>query len=237
MIREQEIRTGLLTGEAGLIRLKQARVAVVGLGGVGGYALEALARAGVGHLTIVDFDTVQLSNINRQLIADRQSVGRSKTELFRQRIALIDPETQVTVHNVFAEKNNFPDILTDCDYLVDAIDSLEAKTDLLEYAYDKGLKTIAVFGAGNRLDASRIQVSDISKSHGCPLAKRVRKALRERGINNGIRVVFSAEEPIPAKLELPPSDVKRPIGSISYMPAIMGLRAAAELIRIILSDE
>lgn len=234
MIRAQDQRTGLLIGDAGLAKLYQAKVAIIGLGGVGGYALEAIARAGIGQLTIVDYDVVQLSNLNRQLIANHQTVGLVKTELFRKRILEINPDAQVTVHKIFVSRENQAEILQSCDYLIDAIDSLEAKIDLLEFAYRNGIKTVAVFGAGNRLDPSQIQCLDISKSHGCPLARRVRKALRERGINTGIRVVFSAEEPIKAQMELSPITAKQPIGSISYMPAMMGLRAAGELIRMIL---
>ena len=237
MNREQDSRTRQLIGDVGLEKLSCAKVAVIGLGGVGGYAVEALTRAGIGHLTIVDSDTVQITNINRQIIANHQVLGIAKTELFRQRLLEINPDLQLTVHNVFADKSNFPDLLNGCEYLLDAIDSLEAKIDLLEYVYRNDIKTIAVFGAGNRLDPQKIQCKDIAESSGCPLAKRVRKALRDRGISTGIAVVFSNEEPILnaeyASDNLPTAG-KRPIGSISYMPAMMGLRAAAEVIRMIL---
>ncbi|HRY83797.1 MAG TPA: tRNA threonylcarbamoyladenosine dehydratase [Candidatus Cloacimonadota bacterium] len=237
MSREQDIRTELLLGAEGLAKLYSASVAVVGLGGVGGYALEALVRAGVGRLTIVDFDVVQLSNINRQLIADHQSVGLAKTELFQRRIREINPDAQVNVCNVFINKENCAEVLSGCGYLLDAIDCLEAKTDLLEFAFLNHIQAVTVFGAGRRLDPFRIQTGDISKTHGCPLARRTRKALRDRGISSGIKAVFSTEEPLAAIREAAPSTSRQPIGSISYMPAIMGLRAAAELIRIIIRDE
>lgn len=239
-MREKDVRTAILLGEDGIECLRQASVAVVGLGGVGGYAAEAIARAGARRIVLVDFDLVQGSNINRQLIATTETIGISKAELFRGRISSIDPEIEIVACEVFADATNYAEVLSGVDYLIDAIDSLEAKIGLLEYAYHHGISAVSVFGAGNRLDPSYIRSADLAETAGCPLARRVRKALRERGIVTGIRAVFSIEQPLQAKYSLPLDESNRgkarPIGSISYMPGIMGLWAASELIRIILRD-
>lgn len=237
-MREQDQRTALLIGEAGIHKLREARVVVVGLGGVGGYAVEALVRAGIGKLTLVDFDTVQESNLNRQIIAEHDSIGLAKTDLFEQRAIRLNPQVRLNIHSLFADQSNFAEFLHEGMFLVDAIDSLEAKVGLLEYAFGKAIPCVSVFGAGNRLDPSKIRSGDLSESSGCPLGRRVRKALRERGVTTGIRVVYSIEEPLPSisnqDRQADSTTQKSPIGSISYMPGIMGLWAASEIIRIIL---
>lgn len=237
-MREKDLRTAILIGEAGIQALRSTSIAIVGLGGVGGYTAEAIARAGAKKLIIVDFDRVQESNINRQIIAMSTNIGRQKTDLIRERIHLIDPEIEVIARDVFASCENYAEVLGDAEFLVDAIDSIEAKIGLLEYAYHQGLGVVSVFGAGNRLDPSFIRTGDISQSSGCPLAKRVRKALREKGIVSGIRSVYSLEQPIAPKFiseETKQQPGKaRTIGSIAYMPGIMGLTAASEIIRMIL---
>lgn len=239
MIREQDQRTALLIGEEALDKLKEAHVAVIGLGGVGGYALEALVRAGVGQITIVDFDRVQTTNINRQIIASHETIGQLKTDLFQNRIRKINPQLHLTVHNVFLDTRNQDGILAEVDYVLDAIDNVQSKVDLLEYCYENGKQVVSVFGAGRRQDPSQIRAGDISKSSVCPLARVVRKALRERGITNEIRCVWSEEEAL-SSIQVEPAQTddiqSKAIGSISYMPAIMGLWAAAELIRIIRTD-
>ena len=239
MIREQDQRTALLIGEEALDKLKEAHVAVIGLGGVGGYALEALVRAGVGQITIVDFDRVQTTNINRQIIANHETIGQLKTDLFQDRIRKINPRMHLTVHSVFVNAQNQDVILSDPDYVLDAIDSVQSKVDLLEYCYENGKQVVSVFGAGRRQDPSQIRAGDISKSSVCPLARVVRKALRERGITRGIRCVWSEEEahnPVQAEPAKTEDSQLGAIGSISYMPGIMGLWAAAELLRTIRTD-
>ncbi len=229
-------RTEMLLGSDGVRRLSSARVIVFGVGGVGGYAVEALARAGVGHIELVDSDRVSVSNINRQIIATHNTVGMYKTEAMRERILSINPETQVICHSIFFDENqrNVFDF-SRYDYVIDAIDSLSAKVELITAAHEAGTKTISAMGAGNKLDPTRFEVSDISKTTVCPLARAVRIALRKRGINH-LKVVYSKEDPV-----VPPevSDgVKRRVpGSISFVPSVMGLIIAGEVIKDIAIKE
>lgn len=229
-MENQNIRTEMLLGEEGVLRLKNARVAIFGVGGVGGYAAEAIARSGVGHIILIDSDRVSLSNINRQIIATHNTVGEFKTEAMRERILSINPECDVVCHSIFFDegvKDSF-DFLS-YDYVVDAIDSLSAKIQLIESAHTAGCKIISAMGAGNKLDPTMFEVSDISKTTVCPLARAVRIALRKRGINH-LKVVYSKEDPV-----IPPevSDgVKRRVpGSISFVPSVMGLIIAGEVIK------
>ena len=222
-------RTEMLIGKDGVERLKNSRVAVFGVGGVGGYAVEALARAGVGDITIVDSDRVALSNINRQIIATHESVGKYKCEVMRERILSINPEAKVTVHNIFfsEEAKSLFDFST-YDYIVDAIDSLSSKLALIILAKECGVPIISAMGAGNKLDPTRFEVSDISKTTVCPLAKAVRIALRKRGINH-LKVVYSKEEPV-LKNNLDEEGNRVP-ASISFVPSVMGLIIAGEVIK------
>ena len=229
-MENQNIRTEMLLGEEGVERLENARVAIFGVGGVGGYAAEAIARAGVGHITLIDSDRVSLSNINRQIIATHNTVGEFKTEAMRERILSINPKACVVCHSVFFDesiKDSFD--FSSYDYVVDAIDSLSAKIQLIESAHTAGCKIISAMGAGNKLDPTMFEVSDISKTTVCPLARAVRIALRKRGINH-LKVVYSKEEPV-----IPPevSDgVERRVpGSISFVPSVMGLIIAGEVIK------
>lgn len=179
----------------GYDRLKGARVAVFGIGGVGGYAVEALARAGVGSLVLVDSDTVSVSNINRQIIATTDTVGRYKTETARERIYQINPECKVETHELFFTADN-KDIFdfSAYDYVIDAIDSLSSKIELITAAKSQGTKIISAMGAAGKLDPTRFKVADISKTAVCPLARAVRLELRKRGINH-LKVVYSDEPP------------------------------------------
>ncbi|MDZ4120849.1 MAG: tRNA threonylcarbamoyladenosine dehydratase [Candidatus Cloacimonadaceae bacterium] len=241
---DQFNRTGLLIGADGLEKLKQSRVAVIGLGGVGSYAVEALVRAGVGSFLIVDFDVVNLTNLNRQLLALHNTIGKSKVDVMLERILSINPQVEVEIQNVFCAQENRHEIIKDVDYIIDAIDSLGPKIGLIEYAIKNELKIISVMGAGNRLDPSKICITDISKSHNCPLAKRVRKFLRRRGVNGGFPCVFSSESAIvPDEDEDTPDEIiihrgreRKTVGSISYMPAIMGMMAASWVIREIINN-
>ncbi len=242
---DQFNRTKLLIGDSGFQKLQSARVAIIGLGGVGSYACEALVRAGVSRFLIVDFDVVNLTNLNRQLLALHRSIGSSKTELMKQRMLEINPSIDIEIQNVFCAQENRHSIIRDVDYIIDAIDSLGPKIGLLEYAINSGIKIISVMGAGNRLDPSKIAISDISKSFNCPLAKRVRKFLRRRGINGGFPCVYTSESPIipeddadaPDELIIHRGRERKTVGSISYMPSIMGMMAASWVIRELIKTD
>ena len=229
-MNEQHSRTEMLIGTEGVEKLQNSRVIIFGVGGVGGYAAEALARAGVGHIELVDSDCVALSNINRQIIATHNTVGMYKTEAMRDRIATINPECRVVCHSIFFDNDtkcqfNF----TNYDYVIDAIDSLGAKIELIASAYESGTPIISAMGAGNKLDPTLFEVSDISKTTVCPLARAVRIALRKRGINH-LKVVYSKEEPV-VPLEVSDGERRRVPASISFVPSVMGLILAGEVVK------
>lgn len=240
----QFTRTEILLSTAQVQSLHSFRVAVIGLGGVGSYACEALARAGIGRFLIVDFDVVNLSNLNRQLLALHSTLEQDKTTLMSQRLKDVNPNAEVTVVNQFLAQENREQILTDIDFIVDAIDSLGPKIGLIEFAVKRGIKIVSVMGAGNRLDPTQVHISPLSKSWNCPLAKRVRKFLHRRNVNVDIPVIYSSEKPLKPEVE---TDSKADeiimfrgrqrvtIGSISYMPAIMGMMAASYVIRDLLN--
>ncbi|MDD4806733.1 MAG: tRNA threonylcarbamoyladenosine dehydratase [Candidatus Cloacimonetes bacterium] len=238
-------RTELLIGSEGLQKLKECTVAVVGLGGVGSYAAEALCRAGIGHFILIDFDTVGPTNLNRQLLATSQTIGKPKTELMRQRILDINPEARIICHQSFIDQENRAQLLEGADYIIDAIDSLGPKIGLLEYLAKSERKLISVMGAGNRMDPSQIHIAKLKQSHQCPLARRVRKFLRRRGVEGNFPCVYSSEAALIPDPEIE-SDTeliiergrqRQTIGSISYMPAIMGMMAASWVINSILKGE
>lgn len=229
-MKEQHIRTEMMLGEDGVKRLFAARVAVFGVGGVGGYAAEALARAGVGHITLIDSDKVSVSNINRQIIATHDTVGMYKTEAMRDRILSINPEADVECFNIFFDDSTKGQLdFTKYDYIIDAIDSLGAKIELIVTATNAGVKIISAMGAGNKLDPTRFEVSDISKTTVCPLARAVRIALRKRGINH-LKVVYSTELPTTTP-EVGDENKRRVPGSLSFVPSVMGLILAGEVIK------
>lgn len=229
-------RAELLLGEEGIRRLRGARVAVFGIGGVGSFAAEALARGGVGHMALIDGDTVSLTNINRQLIATQKTVGRLKTEVMAERIREICPETEIVEYPVVygAENRDLLDFAS-YDYIVDAIDTVTSKLMLIEEAKKAGTEVISCMGTGNKLDPTRFEVVDISKTSVCPLAKVMRKELKDRGIK-GVKVVYSKELPIkPADSE---ETGKRQIpGSLSFVPPVAGMILAGEVIRHIAGVE
>ena len=219
----------MLLGSAALEKLNNSTVAVFGVGGVGGYAVEALARSGVGEIHLIDSDRVALSNINRQIIATHDTVGQYKTEAMRQRILSINPDAKVFCYNLFFDES------TKCqfdfikfDYVIDAIDSLSAKVELIATAKESGCEIISAMGAGNKLDPTLFEVADISKTSVCPLARAVRIALRKRGINH-LKVVYSKEEPV-VKNNLDENGNRVP-ASISFVPSVMGLIIAGEVIK------
>lgn len=237
-------RTALLVGETALQKLTEARVCVIGLGGVGSYAAEALARAGIGFFTLIDFDVVGETNLNRQIIALRDTIGQPKVEVMRQRILAINPEIKVVCHQVFLDSENRAELLAGSDYYIDAIDSLGPKIGLLEYAVRGNLKIVSIMGAGNRLDPCKVELTSVKKSYNCPLARRVRKFLGRRGIKADFPCVWSSELPLrPEEDENSSEEVilqrgrqRRTVGSLSYLPAIMGLTAASWVIREIVSS-
>lgn len=220
-------RTGMLIGTEGLKRLADARVAVFGIGGVGGYVVEALARSGVGTIDLIDHDTVSCSNLNRQIIATEETVGRPKVEVMKERILSINPRAQVNCYPCFylPGKTNLFDF-SDWSYVVDAIDTVTAKLDIVEQAQRAGVPVISCMGTGNKMDASRFEVTDIYKTTVCPLAKVMRRELKKRGIRK-LKVVYSKEEPIKTGVRTP--------GSMSYVPPVAGLLAAGEVIKDLLS--
>ncbi len=227
-------RTEALLGPAAMERLHHARVAVFGIGGVGGYAVEALARSGIGTIDLYDHDTVSLTNINRQILATEATVGRPKVEVAKERILLIDPAATVHAHAMFYGPDTADGIdLTQFDYIIDAVDTVTAKLCLIQRAQEAGVPIISCMGTGNKLDPTALQVSDISKTSGCPLARVMRKELRKRGITK-LKVVWSAEEPIaPAGMAEEAAALgKRQIpGSTAVVPGVAGLILAGEVIR------
>ena len=233
-MNEQFIRTRMLLGDEAMERLQKARVAVFGLGGVGGYTVEALARAGIGQLDLIDSDTVSISNLNRQILATRSTVGMEKTEAARLRVLDINPDCVVRLHNVFytpetADRFDF----TQYDYIVDAIDTVTGKLALVQRAHDAGTPIICCMGTGNKLDAAAFQVADISKTSMCPLARIMRKELGKRGIKH-LKVVYSQEEALtPTGWEEEAAAIgKRQIpGSVSFVPGAAGLILAGEVIK------
>ena len=223
-------RTALLLGEEGVEKLKKARVAVFGVGGVGGYVVEALARSGVGALDLIDKDTVSLSNINRQIIALHSTLGRLKTEVAAERAKDINPDIDVRVHNVFylpetAETFDF----SQYDYVVDAIDTVSGKIALIEQAKRANVPVISSMGAGNKLNPTAFEVADITKTSVCPLARVMRRELKKRGIEH-VKVVYSKEEPLPSSLTDKESGKTIP-GSVAFVPSAVGLILASEVIK------
>lgn len=227
-------RTELLLGSEKLGQLTNAHVLVVGLGGVGAYAAEQLCRAGIGKMTIVDGDVVEESNRNRQLPALISTKGKAKAEVLAARFRDINPEIQLTVINEFIRDEKTIELLSSqhYDYVVDAIDTLSPKVFLIYHAKQLGLNVISSMGAGGKMDPSKIQLSDISKSHSCGLARMVRKRLSRLGIKKGVKVVFSPEEIDDDSIRLEESQNKKStVGTISYMPPLFGCFIASAVIR------
>lgn len=230
-------RTGLLLGREAMEKLKNSRVAVFGIGGVGGHAAEALVRSGIGALDIIDNDTVCETNINRQIIATTKTIGMQKTDVAEARFLEINPEIKIRKHNIFytaetADKFDF----TEYDYIIDAIDTVAGKLALAENAQRAGVPIIASMGAGNKLDPTRFEVADIYKTSVCPLAKVMRRECKKRGIKK-LKCVYSKEEaltPIAEELneEIPEGSSRRQIaGSTAFVPSVAGLIIAGEVIK------
>jgi hesA/moeB/thiF family protein len=234
-------RTELLVKEEGIERLQNANILIVGLGGVGSFAAEFLVRSGIGNLTIVDGDTVDITNINRQLPALNSTIGKNKTDVVAERILDINPEINLKKINEFLEPERMEEILTQekFDYVLDCIDSLSPKLALIITCKRKKIKLVSAMGAGGKTDPSKVMVRDVSKTNNCFLAKQIRKKLKKEQIHKGFRCVFSTEIQDENSLKMTDgSNYKKSFyGTISYMPAIFGLYAAAEVIRFLLKKE
>lgn len=230
-------RTHLLLGSEGIEKLKNAHVLVVGLGGVGAYAAEQICRAGVGRMTIADGDVVEETNRNRQLPALISTTGKPKAEVLAQRFLDINPDLQLTVINEYLKDERMQELIQAApyDYVVDAIDTLSPKTFLIYHCFQRGIPIVSSMGSGGKIDPSKIEIADISKTYNCSLAKMIRKRLHRMGINKGIQVVFSTELVDKDKIILEESENKKStIGTISYMPPIFGCFIASAVIRGIL---
>lgn len=229
---EQFARTEALLGQAAMEKLAHSRVAVFGIGGVGGYVCEALARSGVGELDLIDNDRVCLTNLNRQIIATHKTIGRYKTEVMRERILEINPEAVVRVHQCFflpenAEQFPFPEY----DYVVDAVDTVTAKIELILRAQESGVPVISSMGAGNKLDAGAFRIADIYETKVCPLARVMRRELRKRHVER-LKVVYSEEEPFTPQGQEEGDSVRRAVpGSVAFVPSVAGLLIAGEVVR------
>lgn len=232
-------RTALLLGDEGMKKLKNARVAVFGLGGVGGYVVEALARSGVGALELIDHDTISTTNLNRQLLATAQTVGQSKAEAAKDRVLSINPAAQVTARQEFFGPNTAEDFdFSKYTYVVDAIDTVTGKLALVTAAQTAGVPIISCMGTGNKLDPTKFQIADITKTSVCPLARIMRKECAKRGIRH-LKVLFSTEDPIACSAdaltseELPEGRRALP-GSVAFVPSVAGLIIAGEVIKDII---
>ncbi len=233
-------RTELLLGSDNLDKLAQKNVLVVGVGGVGAYAAEMICRAGVGKITIVDGDTVNPSNINRQLIALNSTLGKSKVEMMKQRLLDINPNLEIIALHEFLRDERTLEVLKNgnFDYVVDAIDTLSPKVFLMYHAKNTGIPVVSSMGAGGKTDPSQIQVKDISKTYNCGLAKAVRKRLHRQGVKKGVKTVFSPELVNPdAVREVEGEENKKSVlGTISYLPAIFGCTIASVVIKDLLES-
>lgn len=221
-------RTRMALGNDAVDRLASKHVAVFGVGGVGGYVVEALVRAGLGEITIIDADTVNETNINRQIIALHSTVGMKKTDAMKARIEDINPDCKVNVYDMFflpdtSEKIDFKNF----DYVADCIDTVTGKLEIIRRCKEDNVSIISSMGTGNKLDASQFEISDISKTSVCPLAKVMRKECKDRGYNN-VKVLFSKEAPVKVGVRTP--------GSLSFVPSVAGLLIAGEIIRDMIKD-
>ena len=235
-MEEQFLRSAMLLGESALERLSRARVAVFGLGGVGGYTVEALARGGVGSLDLIDSDSVSLSNLNRQILATHSTLGIPKVEAAKARVLDINPNCRVTVYPVFYTPETAGQFdFTQYNYIVDAIDTVSAKIAVAEKAREYKIPLISSMGTGNKLHGELFQIGDLSETSVCPLCRVMRRELKKRGIEH-LKVLYSTEKPIPSQApEKGEDEGKRlPPGSISFVPPVAGLLIAGEVVRDLL---
>lgn len=229
-MKEEFSRLNLLIGEERMKKLENSSVIVFGVGGVGGHAVEALARSGVGYIAIVDFDKVEITNINRQLVATHSSIGKSKVEVLKSRLLDINPSIKVeAIEKFYLPENELEFDLEKFDYIVDAIDNMSAKISLISRAHELNVPIISAMGAGNKLDPTKLEVTDIYKTSVDPLAKILRHELRKRGINH-LKVVYSKEEPIKVE-EIKEGNRRSVPGSTAFVPPTMGLILASEVVK------
>ncbi|MGL4762335.1 MAG: tRNA threonylcarbamoyladenosine dehydratase [Sarcina sp.] len=248
MLNEQLVRTQLLIGEEGIEKLQNSKVIVFGVGGVGSFATEALTRTGIGTIIIVDNDTVDISNLNRQIHATRETVDKVKVEVMKDRMLLINPECNVITKQVFLTADNMSEVIpSDVDYVIDAIDSVTSKLALAEYCYKNDIKIIASMGTGNKLDPSQFKVADIHKTNVCPLARVMRNELKKRRVKK-LKVVYSEELPI--KPQSPQVDAPKKVegeditrlskrqspGSMSFVPGVAGMILASQVVRDLIEE-
>lgn len=245
-------RTQLLLGQEAMEKLASKRVAIFGIGGVGGYVCESLVRTGIGHFDIVDDDKVCLTNLNRQIIATRSTVGKDKVEVMKERMLDINPKADINVHKCFFLPENADDFpFEEYDYVVDAVDTVTAKIEIIMRCQEKGVPVISCMGAGNKLDPSRFRVADIYKTTMCPLAKVMRREMKKRGVKK-LKVVFSDEKPVtpledmsiscksncicPPGAERKCTDRRAIPGSTAFAPAVAGLILASEVVKDLVEE-
>ncbi|WP_119342555.1 tRNA threonylcarbamoyladenosine dehydratase [Facilibium subflavum] len=233
-------RTSILVNDTGLAALKKSHILLAGVGGVGSFAAEALARTGIGQITLIDHDVVSASNLNRQLVALNSNIGQKKAQIMKTRILDINPECKVNIIDEFIRPDDMSTVFNKpYDFVIDAIDSLSCKVAFVRSAHEKGYKVISSMGAGGKIDPTRIQVADIYKTSICKLARVMRIRLRRQKVKKGVLAVFSTEKPI---APLPPEPVpgqgrdRAVNGTISYMPALFGLTIAGEVIKRIIAE-
>ena len=232
-MEDWQAREELLIGKDNIDKLKNATVAVFGCGGVGSYVVEALARAGIGNFVLVDKDVVDVTNINRQLVADFSTIGRDKVEVEKERILRVNPDAKVEIYKEFyCEENKDKLIREDYTYIVDAIDSVSSKLSLIITAHEKNVKIISAMGMGNKLDPTQIEISDIRQTSVCPLAKTIRKQLRANRINH-LNVVYSRE--LPNRFDKS-EEHRRTTASISFVPSVGGLIIASQIVRDLIDE-
>ncbi len=234
MIPEQHSRTVLLLGEEGFKKLQNAHVLIVGLGGVGGYAAEQLARAGIGKLTLIDADIVNESNLNRQIIALHSTIGKNKTDILEARLKDINPELVLKTNRVFITHENIDALVQDIkpDYVVDAVDTLMPKVNLINTCLKYNIPLVSSMGAGGKFNPEKVHIADIADTYNCGLARMLRKRLHKFGIRTGFKAIFSSEKVKPEHIIIEESKNKKTnVGTISYMPAVFGLFCASVVIQ------
>ena len=229
-------RTKIVIGQDGIDLLRNANILVFGIGGVGSYVVEGLVRAGIGNLTIVDFDTVDITNINRQIPALHSTIGMNKTDVLEKRIKDINPEINLKCHTRLYNEDTSDTLLDgDYDFVVDAIDMVPSKIHLIESCYKRGLNIISSMGMGNKLDPTMIEIADIHKTEMCPLAKIIRREAKKRGIKK-LPVVYSREKPRDTGITQEDGRTKRVNGSMSFVPSCAGLIISSYIVRKIIGD-
>lgn len=230
-MKEEFIRTGMLIGEESLEKLASFHVIVFGVGGVGGYVAEALVRSGLGEITLVDFDTISVSNINRQIIALHSTIGKYKVDVMAERLKDINPDLKIhPLRTFFTAENKDEFDFKRYDYVVDAIDTVTSKIEIIKSAKNYGVPVISSMGTGNKLDPTKFQIADISRTSVCPLARVVRQRLKELNIKD-VRVLFSTETPIKPYFSIEDKNKKNPPASCAFVPSVAGLVIASEVVK------